>query len=124
MRIKSILLLVFSALVPFSSLGAAGSDDANSGTNGDGALQIGVIYLDAQGYYAGVRAGVQNRSAELGREVNIIETNARGDAAKESSFISTLAAAGIDALVLSAVSADGSAGRRSGYSRYLLQYLC
>ena len=108
MRTKSILFLVFSALVPFSFLGAAGSDDANSGTNGDDALQIGVIYLDAQGYYAGVRAGVQNRSAELGREVNIIETNARGDAAKESSFISTLAAAGIDALVLSAVSADGS----------------
>lgn len=74
----------------------------------DGSLQIGVIYLDAQGYYAGVRAGVQNRGLELGQDVNIIETNARGDVAKESSFIDTLAVADVDALVLSAVSADGS----------------
>jgi sugar transport system substrate-binding protein len=72
-------------------------------------LTIGAIYLDAQGYYAGVRAGVQDRAAEVGAEVNIIETNARGDVAKESSFINTLSAAGVNALILSAVSTDGSA---------------
>ncbi len=72
------------------------------------AFQVGAIYLDAQGYYAGVRAGIGTRAAELGQEINIIETNARGDVAKESQFINTLSVAGIDALILSAVSADGS----------------
>jgi sugar transport system substrate-binding protein len=71
-------------------------------------LSIGAIYLDAQGYYAGVRAGINDRSVDLGRPVNVIETNARGDVSKESSFINTLAAADIDALIISAVSADGS----------------
>ena len=42
-------------------------------------LSIGAIYLDAQGYYAGVRAGINERAQDLGRTVNVIETNARGD---------------------------------------------
>lgn len=71
-------------------------------------LSIGAIYLDAQGYYAGVRAGINERAQDLGRTVNVIETNARGDVSKESSFINTLTVAGIDALIISAVSADGS----------------
>ena len=105
---KRMLFFVFSAFISCALLAAAGTDAGSSEADGDNTLQIGVIYLDAQGYYAGVRAGVQNRSAESGIEVNIIETNARGDAAKESSFINTLAAADIDALILSAVSTDGS----------------
>ena len=107
-RHSRLLLFAVLAFVPYAFLGAAGSGDGNGAPSDDDALQIGVIYLDAQGYYAGVRAGVQNRAVELGRDVNIIETNARGDVAKESSFINTLAVADIDALVLSAVSTDGS----------------
>lgn len=75
----------------------------------DKPITIGAIYLDAQGYYAGVRAGIQDRAGELGKNINVIETNARGDVSKESSFINTLLAANIDALIMSAVSADGSA---------------
>ena len=72
-------------------------------------ISIGAIYLDAQGYYAGVRAGIQDHAAELGKNINVIETNARGDVSQESSFINTLTAAGVDALIISAVSSDGSA---------------
>ena len=71
-------------------------------------VKIGAIYLDAQGFYAGVRAGINERAAELGVPISVIETNARGDVSKESSFINTLSVAGIDALILSAVSTDGS----------------
>ncbi len=71
-------------------------------------LVIGAIYLDAQGFYAGVRKGVQLEAADLGMDLSIIETNAQGDASKESSFINTLVSADVDAIILSAVSADGS----------------
>ena len=71
-------------------------------------LVIGAIYLDAQGFYAGVRKGVQTGGTEAGKKVEIIETNAQGDVSKESSFIDRLVAAGVQAIILSAVSADGS----------------
>ena len=83
--------------------------NGNQETADDGTLQIGAIYLDAQGYYAGVRAGVQDRAASKGLEISVIETNARGDVSKESSFMNTLTVAGVDAMIISAVSSDGSA---------------
>lgn len=74
----------------------------------DEEITVGAIYLDAQGFYAGVRKGVQVGGAELGKNVQIIETNAGGDVAKESSFIDRLISAGVQAIILSAVSPDGS----------------
>ena len=71
-------------------------------------LTIGAIYLDTQGYYAGVKAGVQQSANTSGDKVNLIETNAQGDISKESTFIDTLIARKVDAIVLSAVSEQGS----------------
>ncbi|WP_210528099.1 substrate-binding domain-containing protein [Rubellimicrobium arenae] len=71
-------------------------------------ISIGAIYMDAQGYYAGVRKGIQDAASEAGQNLEIIETNAQGDVAKESSFIDSLIAAGVDAIITSPVSADGS----------------
>jgi ABC-type sugar transport system substrate-binding protein len=74
----------------------------------NGELTVGAIYLDAQGFYAGVRKGVQVGGSELGKNVQIIETNAGGDVGKEASFIDRLVSAGVQAIILSAVSPDGS----------------
>ena len=74
----------------------------------DNELTVGAIYLDAQGFYAGVRKGVQVGGTELGKNVQIIETNAGGDVGKEASFIDRLVSAGVQAIILSAVSPDGS----------------
>ncbi len=74
----------------------------------DSELTVGAIYLDAQGFYAGVRKGVQVGGTELGKNVQIIETNAGGDVGKEASFIDRLVSAGVQAIILSAVSPDGS----------------
>lgn len=71
-------------------------------------LTIGAIYLDTQGYYAGVKWGVQDAAKTSGSNVNLIETNAQGDISKESSFIDTLVARNVDAIILSAVSEQGS----------------
>jgi sugar transport system substrate-binding protein len=71
-------------------------------------ITVGAIYLDAQGFYAGVRKGVQVGGTEMGKNVQIIETNAAADVGKEASFIDRLVSAGVQAIILSAVSPDGS----------------
>ncbi|CAM5772148.1 LacI family transcriptional regulator [Labrys miyagiensis] len=71
-------------------------------------ITVGAIYLDAQGFYAGVRKGVQVGGTEMGKNVQIIETNAGGDVGKEASFIDRLVSAGVQAIILSAVSPEGS----------------
>lgn len=88
-----------------AALGAAGSAALAQETE---ELTVGAIYLDAQGFYAGVRKGVQVGGTELGKNVQIIETNAGGDVGKEASFIDRLVSAGVQAIILSAVSPDGS----------------
>lgn len=75
----------------------------------DKPITLGAIYLDTQGYYAGVRWGIQNGAAQqTGNKIDIIETNAQGDVSKESSFIDTMVARDVSAVVLSAVSVNGS----------------
>ncbi|MFM0500747.1 substrate-binding domain-containing protein [Paraburkholderia caffeinilytica] len=68
-------------------------------------LTIGAIYLDAQGFYAGVRAGVTDG---IGSNAKLLDTNAQGDVAKESQFVSTLISTPVNALIMSAVSPAGS----------------
>ncbi|APU14720.1 MULTISPECIES: substrate-binding domain-containing protein [Actinoalloteichus] len=70
--------------------------------------RFGVVYMDAQGYYAGVRKGMQDEAAEMGRNVQLLELNAQGDASQESSFVDTVSSADVDALVLSPVSETAS----------------
>ncbi|AOS63300.1 substrate-binding domain-containing protein [Actinoalloteichus hymeniacidonis] len=70
--------------------------------------RFGVVYMDAQGYYAGVRKGMQDEAERMGRNVQLLELNAQGDASKESSFIDTVSSADVDALVLSPVSETAS----------------
>lgn len=108
------------ALLPVALIAAAGllaacSDSGESSSptgSGDGTgattLRIGAMYLDSQGYYGGVRAGVQRAADASGVEVDIIESTSAGDVAKESSFMSSLIASGVDAIIMSAVSTDGS----------------
>lgn len=74
----------------------------------DKEMTIGAIYLDTRGYYAGVRQGVQDAAKDSSVQVQLIETNARGDISKESTFVDTLVARNVDAIILSAVSENGS----------------
>lgn len=79
-----------------------------SGFSASKQITVGAIYLDTQGYYAGVRQGVQDSAKSADVQVQLIETNAQGDISKESSFIDTLVARNVDAIILSAVSENGS----------------
>lgn len=104
--LKKTLAAATAAL--FLATGSVAVMAPNAASAADDEVIIGAIYLDAQGFYAGVRKGVQTGGAELGKNVQIIETNAGGDVAKEGSFIDRLISAGVQAIILSAVSPDGS----------------
>ncbi len=52
-------------------------------------------------YYAGVRQGVQDAAKDSSVLVQLIETNAQGDISKESTFVDTLVARNVDAIILS-----------------------
>jgi len=70
--------------------------------------RFGVVYMDAQGFYAGVRAGMQQEAERLGRSPQLLQLNAQGDASRESTFIDQVSAANVDALVLSPASDTAS----------------
>lgn len=97
---KNSAKLVLSATLALGGLVSASAQEKD--------LKVGAIYMDAQGFYAGVRKGIQTGAGEAGRKLDIIETNAQGDVSKESSFIDSLISAGVQAIIVSPVSADGS----------------
>jgi ABC-type sugar transport system substrate-binding protein len=98
-------LIVRAAILALTTI--AGSN-ATAVFAQDKDLKVGAIYMDAQGFYAGVRKGIQTGANDAGRKLDVVETNAQGDASKESSFIDTLISSGVQAIIVSPVSADGS----------------
>ena len=87
------------ALVGASVLGCT-----RIGENG----RIAVIYLNAEGYYAGVKAGVQDEFATAGTAPQLIETNVQSDPSQESTFIDTVSSVKVNALIVSPTSAEAS----------------
>lgn len=93
-----------------AGLSACASPAAPSGSGSAPAkeIRIGALYLDSQGYYGGVKKGVQDAAKASGMNVKLIESSSAGDVAKESSFMQSLVSSGVSAIIISAVSADGS----------------
>ncbi|MEU3269771.1 substrate-binding domain-containing protein [Saccharomonospora sp. NPDC006951] len=92
------------ALLAVALLGLVAGCSGKVGENG----RFGVVYMDAQGFYAGVRVGMQQEAESLGRSPQLLQLNAQGDASKESTFIDQVSAAKVDALILSPASATAS----------------
>ncbi|MCX5513763.1 sugar ABC transporter substrate-binding protein [Kaistia algarum] len=99
MRFAKKLAVAALAAASFASVAAPARADS---------IGIGAIYLDDVGFYAAVRKGIQDGAKSMGREINLLETNARADPGAEASFIDRLISANVKAIILSAVSADGS----------------
>lgn len=89
---------------PSSSLSESGG--ATSGGGDGNAVTIGALYLDAQGFYGGIKKGIEDGAA--GQNVKLLGQNSGGDASKEASFMSTLISGGVKALIMSPVSATAS----------------
>lgn len=93
-------------IVGTAALAACGSD--SGGGSAPKEVKVGVIYLDTQGFYGGVRKGIDAGANAAGTKVKIVETNAQDDASKESSFMQTLVGQQVKAILLSASSATAS----------------
>ena len=108
MKKSSILLLILFA--SFSALSARGSRGNAEDNKGDTArITIGLTYLDVQGFYAGVRQGILDASKAMKEySFSFIESNSGGDISQELQFVNNALTARVDALIMSAVSTDGS----------------
>jgi len=96
-----------TALGVLAACSSSGSS-ASSASGSNKALRVGVIYLDTQGFYGGVKKGIDDGAAAVGTNVKIVETNAQDDASKESTFMSNMVAQHVDAILLSASSNTAS----------------
>jgi ABC-type sugar transport system substrate-binding protein len=69
-------------------------------------VTIGALYLDAQGFYGGIKKGIETGAAD--QNIRLLGQNSQGDAARESQFASTLVSSGVKAIIMSPVSATAS----------------
>jgi sugar transport system substrate-binding protein len=105
--LKATFAAALAAVLLLSGCNAGGGTNAaNGGSSGE--MRIGALYLDSQGYYGGVKAGVAAAAKDSGLNVKFLETTSAGDVSKESTFMNTLVSSGVSAIIISAVSSDGS----------------
>jgi ABC-type sugar transport system substrate-binding protein len=100
-----------AAVALLGALTACGESSGDSGGGSSAAgkdLRVGVIYLDTQGFYGGVKKGIDEGAKSAGAGIKIVESNAQDDASKESTFVSNLVAQRVDAILLSASSSTAS----------------
>ena len=94
-------------LIAVLALGAVtGCGGRSSDGGGKKRVRVGALYLDAQGFYGGIRKGIQVGAAS--QSLDLIGQNSQGDAARESSFMATLVGSKVDAIIMSPVSETGS----------------
>jgi simple sugar transport system substrate-binding protein len=91
---KKIILVLISSLT-FLAI----SSSAN-------AIKVGALYLDTAGFFGEIKVGIEAAGAEEG--IELTGANSQSDVAKESEFIDTLIAKGVDVVVMSPVSTDSS----------------
>jgi sugar transport system substrate-binding protein len=99
--------LGFFLVAALSAGVATGCGAQSSESDGKKSVRIGALYLDAQGFYGGIRKGIQVGAAAT-RSLELIGQNSQGNAARESSFMTTLTGSDVDAIIMSPVSETGS----------------
>lgn len=121
-----------AATVALAGLAAGCGSSSDDGGGGGGStsgeapseLRVGAMFLDSQGFYGGVKYGFEQAADRDGVDLKLTQSNAGGDAAAESSFISTLTNSKPDALVVSAVSETASVPAIKLASRSGIPVIC
>ena len=100
-------LVAVVAGVAAIGLALTGCAPPSGGDTGSGAGdKIGALYLDAQGFYGGIKKGIEDGAKTDGLE--LLGQNSGGDATKEAQFMSTLVSGGVKAIIMSPVSDTAS----------------
>ena len=79
-------------------------------SNSANAIKVGALYLDTAGFFGEIKYGIESAGADEG--IELTGANSQSDVAKESEFIDTLIAKGVDVVVMSPVSTDSSVDSR------------
>lgn len=107
-RIGAVIAATAGIAIALSACAGSGSPDSGGSSNGSGGTTVGALYLDAQGFYGGIKKGIEDGSAAAGEDVQLLGQNSGGDATKEAQFMSTLVSGGADTIIMSPVSATAS----------------
>ncbi|MDR1237221.1 MAG: substrate-binding domain-containing protein [Propionibacteriaceae bacterium] len=111
-RLRAVVAPAFIGLLSILLAACSSPTPAPSGSGGettDGKeVTIGALYLDAQGFYGGIKKGIEDGAKEEGQGINLLGQNSGGDVAQESEFLSTLISGKVDAIITSPVSAEAS----------------
>jgi sugar transport system substrate-binding protein len=108
-RRSAALAVALATLVALAACGNSSGSSAKSGGPVKGkTVRVGAVFLDAQGFYGGVKAGFEAAAKSADVTLKLTESNPGGDASKEASFVSTLVNSKPDALIISAASTAGS----------------
>jgi sugar transport system substrate-binding protein len=99
--------VVFVTLLSLLLILAACGTSSGSSSSSSAQLRIGALYLDQQGFYGGIAKGIKDGAGS--NHINLIAANSASDASKEASFMSTLVTDHVQAIIMSPVSATGSA---------------
>lgn len=95
------------AIFALTACASQGSTDGDAPAGGD-QVTLGALYLDAQGFYGGIKKGIEDGASEGGQNVQLLGQNSGGDATREAQFMSTLISGGAQAIIMSPVSATAS----------------
>lgn len=96
-------------LVALTAVAACGSNSTGAVSTSGGnskTVRIGALYLDNQGFYGGIRKGIQDGAGD--QSIELLGQNSSGDAGKESQFMSTLVGSKVGAIIMSPVSDTAS----------------
>jgi simple sugar transport system substrate-binding protein len=114
-RLAALLVAAAALAACSSNSGTAGSTGAASGSasgggasasGGGGTVRLGALYLDNQGFYGGIRKGIEDGAGT--QKIQLLAQNSGGDASKESQFMTTLIGAKVAAIIMSPVSDTAS----------------
>jgi ABC-type sugar transport system substrate-binding protein len=113
MQLGNARLAAFSALAILLSACSGTATQAPAATTApatsapsSGQVTIGALWLDEQGFYAGVKKGIETNSAS--QNLKLLGNNSKGDPALEAQFMQTLIDTNVKAIIMSAVSEDSS----------------
>jgi sugar transport system substrate-binding protein len=99
-------LVAASAALALALTGCSGGASSAPKSQSEKGATIGALYLDAQGFYGGIKKGIEQGAKS--DNIKLVGQNSGGDATKESQFMSTLISSGAKAIIMSPVSDTAS----------------
>ena len=87
-------------------------------------MRVGAIFLDAQGFYGGVKYGFQTAAAADHVQLSLIQSNVADDVSSEANLLQEMTSAGVKAIIISAASSTASVPAIEAASKAGIPVIC